>query len=74
MCAALSGHGVAGENVVYVVAITPRGSTTHFWRVYRRYSDFKILKAQMLSLRWSSPPLPPENDIAVDTAKLIESR
>ena len=74
MRAALAGHGVVGENVVYVVAITPRGSTKHFWRVYRRYSEFTRLKAQMLSQGLRSPPLPPENEIAVDTAELIESR
>ena len=71
---AVPGHGVVGQDVVYVVAITPRGSTKHFWRVYRRYSEFARLKAQLLSQGLRSAPLPPENEIAVGIEKIIESR
>ena len=47
---ALSGFGIikaAGELSVYIIAFSPRGSGK-FWRVFRRYLDFKFVRQQLL--------------------------
>ena len=33
--------------LVYIIAISPRGSNK-FWRVFRRYSDFKLVRQELL--------------------------
>ena len=70
---ALPGYGVVGQNVVYVVALTPR-HTKLYWRVYRLYSEFKEIKRQLSSQGLGTAPLPPENNIGVATVESIESR
>ena len=49
---ALSGYGIVqnaeDELMVYIIAISPRGSN-NLWRVFRRYSDFKSVREELLN-------------------------